>query len=96
VLVSSSGAVLLRETVRVAGLDRGLSNALSPWRAPLAVHDPGKVLLDVVTAVALGGDCLPDVAAVRAQPRLFDRSPPIRRSPGCSRPWQAMLRPRSA
>lgn len=70
-LVSSSGALLLREAVRVAGLDRGLSHALSRWRAPLAVHDPGKVLLDVVTAVALGGDCLADVAAVRAQPHLF-------------------------
>jgi hypothetical protein len=70
-LVSSSGALLLREAVRVTGLDRGLSDALSPWRAPVAVHDPGKVLLDVVTAVALGGDCLADVAAVRAQPQLF-------------------------
>ncbi len=29
------------------------------------------MLLDVATAVALGGDCLADVAAVRAQPELF-------------------------
>ncbi|MFE5827524.1 hypothetical protein ACFQ7B_38005, partial [Streptomyces erythrochromogenes] len=29
---------------------------LAPWRKPRAVHDPGKVLLDVALAVALGGD----------------------------------------
>jgi hypothetical protein len=36
-----------------------------------ARHDPGKVLLDVAIALALGGDCLADVAAVRAQRDLF-------------------------
>jgi hypothetical protein len=70
-LISSSGALLLREAIRVAGLDRGLSRALAPWRPDRAVHDPGKVLLDVATAVALGGDCLADLAAVRAQPEVF-------------------------
>jgi hypothetical protein len=70
-LISAAGAVLLVQTGRVVGLERGLSAALSPWRAARAVHDPGKVLLDVVTAVALGGDCVADVAAVRAQPQLF-------------------------
>jgi hypothetical protein len=70
-LISSSGALLIREEIRVAGLDRGLSTALAPWRLDRAQHDPGKVLLDVATAVALGGDCLADVAAVRAQPELF-------------------------
>jgi hypothetical protein len=39
--------------------------------ADAARHDPGKVLLDVAIAVALGGDCLADVAAVRAQRDLF-------------------------
>jgi hypothetical protein len=48
-----------------------LSGALSPWRSDRAIHDPGKVLLDVATAVALGGDCLADVAAVRSQPVVF-------------------------
>jgi hypothetical protein len=70
-LISSSGALLMRETIRLSGLDRQLSTALSPWRSARAVHDPGKVLLDVATAVALGGDCLADVAAVRAQPAVF-------------------------
>ena len=70
-LISSSGALLLQETIRVACLGRGLSQALSPWRSGRSVHDPGKVLLDVATAVALGGDCLADVAAVRSQPEVF-------------------------
>ncbi len=70
-LISSSGALLLREAIGVAGLDRGLSRALSPWRSTRAQHDPGKVLLDVAAAVALGGDCLADIAAVRAQPMVF-------------------------
>ena len=70
-LVSSSGAVLIRQTVRLAGLRPALSAALGPWRGQRAVHDPGKVLLDVAMAVALGGDCLADVAVVRAQPQVF-------------------------
>lgn len=70
-LVTSSGAVLINETIRVAGLRAALSRALAPWRPMRARHDPGKVLLDVAIAVALGGDCLADVAAVRAQRDLF-------------------------
>jgi hypothetical protein len=70
-LISSSGALLIREAIRVAGLDRGLSVAMAPWLVARAEHDPGKVLLDLATAVALGGDCLADIAAVRAQPTTF-------------------------
>ena len=70
-LISSSGALLLREVIGVAALDRGLAAALAPWRPGRARHDPGKVLLDLAIAVALGGDCLADVAAVRAQPTIF-------------------------
>jgi hypothetical protein len=81
-LVSSSGALLLKEAVRVAGLDRGLSAALEPWRPVRAVHDPGNVLLDVAIAVALGGDCLADVAAVRAQSEVFG---PVASDPTISR-----------
>jgi len=35
------------------------------------VHDPGKILLDVALAVALGGDCLADVGMLRAEPAVF-------------------------
>jgi len=86
-LVSSSGALLLRETIAAAGLGRDLSTALSPWRRGRALHDPGKVLLDVATAVALGGDCLADLAAVRAQPAVFE---PVASDPTVSRVFAAL------
>ena len=69
-LVSQAGAVLLWETMRVTGLGRGLSQGLARWRAPRAVHDPGKVIADLAAAVALGGDCLADIAVLREQPAL--------------------------
>jgi hypothetical protein len=69
--VSQAGGVLLVETIRAAGLDEGLSEALAPWRRFGAVHDPAKILLDLAVAVAVGGDCLADVAAVRAEPAVF-------------------------
>src|SRR5947207_6207655 len=69
-LVSQAGAVLLWETMRVTGLGRGLSEGLARWRAPRSVHDPGKIVADLAAAVALGGDCLADIAVLRAQPEL--------------------------
>jgi Transposase DDE domain group 1 len=81
-LVSSAGGVLLRQTIRASGLERSLSRALASWRSPRAVHDPGKVLVDLATAVALGGDCAADLAVVRAQPGLFG---PVASDPTVSR-----------
>ena len=63
-LVSSSGGLLLTQTLRCSGLDRMLSSALAPWRVERAVQDPAKVLLDLAIAVALGGDCAADIAVV--------------------------------
>ena len=71
----------------MAGLERELSGALAPWRSDRAVHDPGKVLLDVASAVALGGDCLADVAAVRAQPAVFG---PVASDPTVSRVFASL------
>jgi hypothetical protein len=71
--VGQAGGVLLTDTVRVAGLDVGLSAALGRWRKPLAVHDPGKVVLDLALSLALGGDCLADVAVLRAEPGVYGR-----------------------
>ena len=70
-IVSQAGAVGLVETVQVAGLDRALSQALAPWRRPHARHDPGKILLDLALSLAVGGDCLADVAVLRDQPGVF-------------------------
>jgi hypothetical protein len=69
-LVSQAGALLLAETLRVTGLGAGLSAQLARWRAPRTVHDPGKILADLVVTLALGGDCLADVGLLRAQPEL--------------------------
>jgi hypothetical protein len=74
--------VALVETVRAAGLDRGLSQALAGWRKPLARHDPGKIVTDLAIALALGGDCLADVAVLRAEPGVFG---PVASDPTVSR-----------
>jgi hypothetical protein len=70
-LVSSAGGGLLVETAMVVGLDRALRQQLARWRASRVTHDPGKIVLDLATAIALGGDCLADLAVVRSQPDLF-------------------------
>jgi hypothetical protein len=67
-LVSQAGTLLLAETLRASGLSRGLEAGLARWRSPRAVHDRGKILTDLVVALALGGDCLADVAVLRTQP----------------------------
>ena len=71
--VGQAGGVLLCEAVTVAGLDAALSAALAPWRRPLAVHDPGKVVLDLALMLALGGDCLADIGLLRAEPGVYGR-----------------------
>jgi hypothetical protein len=81
-MVSQAGAVLLWETLRVTGLGRNLSRGLSRWRAPRAVHDPGKIVADLAAAVALGGDCLAGIAVLREQP---DLAGPVASGPVVSR-----------
>jgi hypothetical protein len=81
-LVSQAGMLLLAEAARVTGLGQGLSGGLVRWRAPRAVHDPGKILADLVMTLALGGDCLADVAVLRAQPELAG---PVASAPVISR-----------
>jgi hypothetical protein len=81
-VVSQAGTLLLAEAARVTGLGQGLSGGLARWRASRAVHDPGKILTDLVMAVALGGDCLADVAVLRAVPELAG---PVASAPVISR-----------
>jgi hypothetical protein len=80
--VSQAGGVLLTQALRVTGLERGLSAALSRWRPARAAHDPGKIVADLTVAMALGGDCLADVAMLRAEPALFG---PVASDPVVSR-----------
>jgi hypothetical protein len=81
-VVSQSGGVALIETVRAAGLDRALGGALARWRKPMAMHDPGKVITDLAVALALGGDCLADIALLRAEPAVLG---PVASDPTVSR-----------
>jgi hypothetical protein len=37
------------------------------------VHEPAKVLTDLAVALAAGGDCLADIAVLRAEPDVYGR-----------------------
>lgn len=81
-MVCQAGGLLLVETLRATGLDKGLSQALARWRAPRAVHDPGKIVADLAVTLALGGDCLADIALLRSSPEVFG---PVASDPTVSR-----------
>jgi hypothetical protein len=81
-VVSQAGGVLLTNAVCASGLDGELSRALARWRRPLARHDPAKIVCDLAVAVALGGDCLADVAVLRGAPDVFG---PVASDPTVSR-----------
>lgn len=69
--VGPAGARLLTGTIRATGLDTALSRALAPWRRPLAVHDPGKIVVDLALCAALGGDHLSDLSLLRCAEEVF-------------------------
>ena len=81
-VVPNAGAVVLLRTAEAVGLDGALSAAVAPWRRPTARHDPGKVLLDLAVSLAVGGDCLADLAQLRAAPEVFG---PVASDPTVSR-----------
>jgi hypothetical protein len=81
-IVSQAGGLLLVQAAALTGLGQGLSAGLARWRPSRAVHDPGKIVTDLVVALALGGDWLADVAVLRAQPGLFG---PVASDPVVSR-----------
>ena len=66
-----AGGLLLTKTAVVTGLTQGLSAALMRWRKPFATHDPGKIVSDLAIMLALGGDCLADVALLRSEPAVY-------------------------
>lgn len=81
-MVSQAGSVLLAEMVRKSRLNTSISVALTPWRKGPAMHDPGKILLNVALAVALGRGCLIDIGMLRAEPDVFG---PVASDPAVSR-----------
>ena len=80
--VGLAGARLLTETSRVTGLGNELSQALSTWRRPGSVHDPGKIILDLVVCVALGSRRLSDLSLLRCEKEVFG---PVASDPMVSR-----------
>jgi hypothetical protein len=70
-IVCQTGGLLLLETLRATGLDQGLSAPLERWGSRRAVHEPGKILCDLAVTLALGSDCLADIAVLRSAPELF-------------------------
>src|SRR3954453_12880324 len=81
-VVSGAGGVLLTRTAAAVGLDSGLSAALARGRRRFARHDPGKIVLDLALSLAIGGDCLADIAQLRAHPQVFG---PVASDPTVSR-----------
>ncbi|MDN6331277.1 MAG: transposase, partial [Micrococcaceae bacterium] len=86
-IVSQAGAVLLAETAKAVALPAALSTAMKPWRKPYAIHDPGKILLDEVLSLAMGGDAFSDVDRLRTQPWVFG---PVASDPTVSRLLKAL------
>ena len=70
-VVSHAGATVVLRAAEKTGLTSRLSEALAPWRKPLATHDPGKIIADLAVAVVIGGDCLADINQLRADPAVF-------------------------
>src|SRR3954468_18571012 len=70
-VVPNAGSAVLLRTAQIVGLTGALQEALVSWRRPLARHDPGKIVLDLAVSLAVGGDCLADVAQLRAAPEVF-------------------------
>lgn len=70
-LVSRAGTALFGELAHRLGLDAGLSEALTHLHSRAPTHAPGRVLVDLATMLADGGEFLSDLAALAGQPTLF-------------------------
>jgi hypothetical protein len=86
-VVPHAGSTVLLRTAQAVGLTSALTEALTSWRKPLARHDPGKIVLDLAVSLAIGGDCLADLAQLRAAPEVFGRWSRTRPSAGASTRW---------
>jgi hypothetical protein len=70
-LVSRSGSALVPELAARLGVEEALSAALAELFRRRPRHDPGRVLVDLATALIDGGDCVSDLGALAEQPGLF-------------------------
>src|SRR3954466_10348542 len=81
-VLPNAGSTVLLRTAQTVGLTGALQEALASGRRPLARHDPGKIVLDLAVSLAIGGDCLADLAQLRAHPEVFG---PVASEPTVSR-----------
>jgi hypothetical protein len=70
-VVSHAGSRLLADLAGRTTLAGALSGALGHLTRPRAVHDPGRVLVDLAVAVADGAECISDIVVLADQPALF-------------------------
>ena len=70
-LVSHVGVRLLSDLVEQSGLARALSAAVAPGHSRTRRHATGDVLTDLAVTLADGGDCVSDLAGLRAHPECF-------------------------
>jgi hypothetical protein len=69
-IVSGAGGLLVTETLRVTGLGGRPVSGPGPAAAGPGGARPREGHRGLAVAVALGGDCLADIAVVRAEPGL--------------------------
>jgi len=72
-LTSHSGAYLLTEMADRLGLTKALSKAMASTRSRRSAHDPGRVIRDLATSIADGGDCVSDLGVLAGQKDLFGK-----------------------
>ncbi len=70
-VVSHAGSRLLADLADRSTLTGQLSQALAGLRSPRAVHDPGRVLVDLAVAVADGAEAISDIAVLGDQTAVF-------------------------
>ena len=82
-VVAHAGSLAVRLLPDRVGLTAALSAGLSR-RSFVPVHDRGRVLVDVATMLAAGGEAIADIDTLRHRTRCWGRS---RRPRRCGAPW---------
>ena len=70
-VVGHAGTRLLTDLADRTGLSGGFVDALGLGRVRRAVHEPGRVAVDLAVLLADGGETIADLAVLRQQPGLF-------------------------
>lgn len=82
-VVAHAGSVAVRMLADRTGLTSALSSATAR-RGFVPGHDRGRVLVDVATMIAAGGEAIADIDTLRHQQRCWGG---WRRRRRCGEPW---------